>query len=35
VWRGSLGVEGVPLMGPIGLRTDNVRMDFTLAGDGP
>jgi hypothetical protein len=33
-WRGTLGEGPLPPRGPVGLRTDNVRMEFELAVDG-
>ena len=34
VWEGSLGPEAVALEGPIGVRTDNVRIEAELLGPG-
>lgn len=31
VWQGSAGALGAPAEGPVGLRTDNVRLEFTFA----
>jgi hypothetical protein len=33
VWQGSIG-DPLPLEGPVGMRTDNVRLEFRLAAGG-
>jgi len=30
VWRGDLGAEAMDLQGPVGIRSDNVRLDLAL-----
>jgi hypothetical protein len=34
-WQGQLGSDAAALRGPVGLRTDNVRLDFQLAVERP
>jgi hypothetical protein len=33
VWQGTLSAEAADLTGPVGVRTDNARLEFTLSSE--